>query len=118
MVTREEDVKKSGASALSISLTNDSRWADNPETLGVFFFFDKYTVDCIREAVSTRSGTRGDVGYGQLYRRFGDFDYTDRQNMKTGMSSEYHTRKQRGTGRERRERRKRRDSNRMEEGDM
>lgn len=39
MVTREEDVKKSGASALSISLTNDSRWADNPETLGVFFFF-------------------------------------------------------------------------------
>lgn len=83
-----------------------------------YFFFDKYTVDCIREAMSTRSGTRGDVGYGQLYRRFGDFDYTDGQNMKMGMSSEYDTRKQGGTGRgrrERRERKKRMDSNRMEE---
>lgn len=57
--------------------------------------------------MSTRSGTRGDVGYGQLYRRFGDFDYTDGQNMKMGMSSEYDTRKQvaqeGGEGRERRE---------------
>lgn len=73
------------------------------------------TVDCIREAVSTRSGTRGDVSYGQLYRRLGGFDHTDRQNMKMGMSSEYDTRKQGGTGRGRRERRKRTDSTRMEE---
>lgn len=65
--------------------------------------------------MSTRSGTRGDVGYGQLYRRLGGFDHTDRQNMKKGMSSEYDTRKQGGTGRGRRERRKRTDSTRMEE---
>lgn len=45
-----------------------------------------------------------------------DFDYTARQNTSTGMSSEYDTRKQGGTGKQKRVRRKRTDSNRMEEG--